>query len=424
MKQEITARLANVGLRGASMASKFILIFVLAKLFSVEDVGVYGLFIATLSFGVLLIGADFYTYSQRELLARPREEWGNVVQQQVKAQLILYLVLVPPLIIIFVFGLLDWRWFYWFIALLFVEHIAQEVNRLLIAMHMQVLASIVLFIRMGIWVLILIPLIWYFPDLRSLEVVLVFWLTAGLVATLVGVFIIKNKIKNWTPQTLNVDWIKKGIFVGFLFFVGTLSFKFVLTADKYFIESMSSLEVLGAYVFFLSLAMGIPAFLEPAVFSFLYPKMLESYQHHNKQSFIKYYRELFWSTLLVGLVLGVLLWYLTPFLLDWLDKDIYKSFFNDFYVLILVGFVYSLSHVPHYALYAMKSDRWIVFSHVSSVFVFVLFIVLYHSESVIAQIGFGLLSAFSWMLLVKTLGYFSSKRKSALLNGNINDSLW
>ena len=117
------------------MVSRLILLFSIAKLLSPEELGLFGLMIATVLFSVIIIGADYYTYSQRELLSRPIEEWSTVVHNQIKAQVTLYLVLLPAQVFIFVFGFLDWKYMQWFFILLILEHLAQEINRLLISMQ-------------------------------------------------------------------------------------------------------------------------------------------------------------------------------------------------------------------------------------------------------------------------------------------------
>jgi len=86
VKRKFAVRVSNVALRGLSMVSRFFLIFALAKLLTSTELGQFGLMVSTVMFCVLIVGADFYTYSQRELLARGPEGWSFVIQQQIKAQ--------------------------------------------------------------------------------------------------------------------------------------------------------------------------------------------------------------------------------------------------------------------------------------------------------------------------------------------------
>ena len=183
-----------MALRSLSLASRFVLLFVLARLLAPVEVGLYGLVTATVSFSVLMIGGDYYTYSQRELMSRPREEWGFVLQHQVMAIAMLYVVLVPLQGLVFVFDLLPDSIFLLFFALLLVEHLAQELNRLLVAMQKPLSASWVLFVRSGLWIWVMVPLMWNMPALQNLETVFMAWFIGSFLSIFLGIFIVWRDI--------------------------------------------------------------------------------------------------------------------------------------------------------------------------------------------------------------------------------------
>ena len=101
MLRKFAPRLANMFLRGLSMGSRFVLILVLAKLLEPAELGLYGLFLATVSFSIMLVGADYYTYSQRELLSQPRDRWSFVLQHQALATVLLYGLILPAHLLVF-----------------------------------------------------------------------------------------------------------------------------------------------------------------------------------------------------------------------------------------------------------------------------------------------------------------------------------
>ena len=371
---------------------------------------------ATVSFSVLVIGADYYTYSHRELLARPPEQWSFVIQHQIKAQMILYCLLLPAQLFIFLFGFLDWQYAAWFFVLLIAEHISQEINRLLVVMNKQLIASWVLFIRLGSWVFLIVPVMYFFPEMRKLPVLYMAWLFGSLVAILFGVLAVSRALPTWQKNITDLRWLKKGFKVGGAFLLATLCYKGLLTFDRYAVEAISSTEVLGVYIFYIGLVVGAFAFLDPAVFSFVYPKMLKSYQMQDKEKYQKAYKELMISTVSISSILSIVIWIVAPYIINWIDKPIYIEYLDNFKILIAVGFVFALGHIPHYALYAMKGDKWIVLAHTSSlmVFFFILWGLLF--ENGIQTVGVALLAAFFWMALIKTIGYIYTKQRSTLLN--------
>ena len=415
MRYGLVKRLLNVALRGLSMGSKFVLIFGLAKLLEPKEVGLFGLMMATVSFSVLLVGADYCTYTQRELLSRGRDKWSFVIQHQVLAQLVLYCFLLPVLLLIFLFDLMDWQYSIWFFALLLVEHVSQEINRLLIVMGNQLMASCVLFVRIGSWVIVVLPLMYYLPEYRSLEFLFGAWFLGGLSAVLFGALIIKVNVINWSWYQIDFKWLKQGFRVGAFFLLASLCFRGLLTFDKYVVEMLNSAEILGVYVFYISLVIGGFSFLDPAVFTFLYPRLVESYQKQDKETFKKVLNELIISTLLISSLLVVFMWFAVPFIIGWIDKPIYMDYLDSLVVIIGVGFVFVIGHIPHYALYAMKGDKWIVFSHIASLLVFLLLVLLMNQGEGIETVTMALLLSFSCLFLIKSMGYIYTKRHSSLL---------
>ena len=53
------ARLFNMALRGLTLASKFLLIFFLARFLEPAELGLYGLVVATIGYALYLLGLDF-----------------------------------------------------------------------------------------------------------------------------------------------------------------------------------------------------------------------------------------------------------------------------------------------------------------------------------------------------------------------------
>ena len=256
MKNEIGVRIFNIFLRGLSIVSRFVLIYTLAKLLEPDQLGVFGLILATVSFNVLVVGADFYTYSQRELLSCGPERRSFIIQHQLIAHVILYLVLIPLQILLFVFDLLPIRFFIWFFALLIVEHVAQELNRLLVVLHRQIAASWVLFLRTGVWVWGILPLMWFIPGYNRIETVFMGWFIGGIIAIAIGIFTVKKEVLIWKKWPLDKVWIKKGFHVGAGFLLATICFKALLTLDRYVVEYLTDTSVLGVYVFYIGIVMG------------------------------------------------------------------------------------------------------------------------------------------------------------------------
>lgn len=370
MNSEIIKRLINLGLRGLSMGSKFVLVIFLAKYLSVEDIGLYGLIIATVSFSVVLLGGEIYTYSQREMLSVDKSQWFWVIQQQSIATLMLYFIVLPLQLVIFYNNWLPKSLLPIFVLLLISEHIAQEINRILITMQKQLIASIILFCRLGAWCWVVIILFLYNESYRQIDTVLWLWLTGSVMSIFIGVTFVVNELPSLSFNKVDKTWIKKGYSVAFKFFCATLCYRAIMTADRYIIEYVGGKDILAVYVVYVSIAMAINSVLVPTVFSFVYPKLVANYKQGKFSEYQGNLKELIKSVVIIGGGVAVLIGVLAPFVFEWTDKVILLENIHLLWLLLLMSFLYSVSMIPHYVLYAKDLDNKILYSHFFSLLFF------------------------------------------------------
>ncbi len=88
-------KLVNVGLRSATLASRFLFIFFLAKFLTPAEVGYYGIFTATVGYALYFVGLDFYVYTTREILKAEEAQRGTILTAHVLLSVSLYIIFVP-----------------------------------------------------------------------------------------------------------------------------------------------------------------------------------------------------------------------------------------------------------------------------------------------------------------------------------------
>jgi O-antigen/teichoic acid export membrane protein len=400
----LSDRLLNVVLRGLVACSRFALVFFIAKYLGPEDLGVFGLLLASVSFGTLLIGGDFYTYSQRMMLEMEAAEWSFVIQHQVFAIGLCYLLFLPCFLLMFTSSTLDWQYVAVFYGLLLTEHIALEIVRLLTVMQRQLLASWVLLIQRASWILVLIPLMVAFPELRSLDIVIFAWLAGVASAILLGAFLVFCSVPKWRLHSLDTGWILLGFKVCLAFLLATLCLRGLLTFDRYAIEALASPAELGVYTFYIGVVISVVGFLDPAIYAFLYPRMLQSYAK-DPTLYRKALWELGWSTLAASVFLLFSTWLIMPTVIHWLGRPIYAQHTLVFEILLIAALFSALAMIPHYALYAMKKDNWIYYPHVIAFVFFLIFIEIVDFKSGLVTVAVGLLLSFLLVFAMKTTGF-------------------
>lgn len=402
-----STRLINVSLRGATLGTRFLFIFFLAKYLDPAQVGYYGIFTATVGYAMYFVGLDFYTYVSREIVKTPANQRGQLLKGQLALSCILYLSLMP----IGLWLLLQSGWptylIWWFLPVLLLEHFNQEVSRLLIALSQQLTSSVILFVRQGIWAIAIIALMYFEANTRNLNAVMALWVCAGVAAASIGIWKIKQlKTSGW-ELAIDWRWIQKGIAISTAFLVATLALRGVQTFDRYWLEALGSIEMVGAYVLLMGVAGTLLTFLDAAVFAFAYPNLIKLNHEHNHQEAKRQVRILLTQTMALSAVFALVSWITLPYLLSWIGNPIYQQFAHWFPWLLLAMTINAINMVPHYALYARGIDKPIIYSHITGLVGFV--IVTWFASETLGTIAIliGLNAAFVIILVCKGFAYLA-----------------
>jgi len=406
MRTSSRVRFLNITLRAATLASRFLLIFFLARFLTPAQLGLYGLLTATIGYSLYLLGFDFYTFTTREILKRERNEWGGLLKDQAALSLVLYAIFLPLLSMIFLSGLLPWSLAGWFFPLLVLEHLNQELGRLLVAISEQLLASVMLFLRQGTWALGIPALMAVEPSTRTLHYVLGAWTIAGLIGALAGAYRLSQlHIGGWHKK-IDWSWIANGLKVSVSFLSATLAIRGVFTLDRYWLQSLAGLDMVGAYVLFIGISGTLMAFLDAGVFAFSYPGLISAHQNKQPALFNQNLRSLLVQTCLLSAGFSVVSLLLLPSLLSWLGNPLYVAQQSLFPWVLIVMVLYAFGMVPHYALYAQGVDRPIIQSHIASLLLFVIATWLFAQRWPLLAVPLGLCVAFTLVLVWKTWAFF------------------
>lgn len=398
-------RSLNLGLRSVTLASRFILIFFLARFLEPSELGLYGLVVATIAYALFFLGLDFYTYTTRELISLDVSEWGKIIKNHSALTLVLYGLFLPFFLVLFTTGKLPWSLAIWFFILLIIEHLNQELMRLMVAMSQPVMANLFLFLRQAAWVIILIPIMYLDKSMRNINAVLTFWAVGGCLALMSATVVLnKSKIAGW-DQKVEWQWIRKGLKVSFPLLISTLAIRGLFTFDRYFFEELAGLDALGAYVFFFGIATAIYSFIDAGVFSFCYPRLIKAFQSKDEITFRIVMNQLTKQTLVLVVAFALCSLLLIDPLLDWLNKAIYQEKKEMFGWILLAIVFYVISMIPHYGLYAQGKDSHIIISHILGLMIFLIATKMLTTYFFVLAIPISLCIAFFCITMWKTVAF-------------------
>ncbi|WP_155989682.1 oligosaccharide flippase family protein [Thermithiobacillus tepidarius DSM 3134] len=366
------SNMLNVILRATTLASKFLLLVYLARVLPPEQLGVYGIFTATVSYALYLLGLDFYAYAQREMLDKPREAWGGVIRDQFIFYGLAYLGILPLLLlVVFASGSLPWSLLGWFFLILSLEHLSQELYRLLVITQKHALAGWVLFLRTGAWVYLSLALIWAVPDLQNLASVWMGWVFGAGASVAVALYGLREfRIGSQKEQPIHWAWMKKGVLVGMKFLLGTLALRGMFTFDRYILDWTWGKEQVGVYTFYMGIASAALSFIDAGIIMQVYPKIMHAIQSHDVQAYHKAMKELSLGMVLIGTAILIAVWLFIGPVINFVGHPAYQSSIGTLWALLAAILAYCFALIPHYPLYARRYDRVILGANLVGFLVF------------------------------------------------------
>jgi len=351
----------NLLLRGLSILGKLLILIFITKYLSVEELGVYGLFITSITLVLYLLGMDFYMFNTREILAKKYLDRLQLIRDQFIFHLIMYVLILPLLFILFVYNILPKEYIIYFYLIVIFEHLSQEFFRLFITLSHQIFANFILLIRTAFWVYVLMAL-WFFDikDVANLFSIFTGWFLGALVSVFIA-FIYLKKIYRTSKALEKIDWewIRNGFFISLPFFIGTIGLKLIEFSDRYMIDYFMTKEDVGIYVFFSSISNTMVVFVSTLVTMVYYPKLVSYYQNEddaNYKNTLHFFKR---NTLIFTFIGSFGIMILIYPLLTLINKAQFSQEIEILWLLVCANLFFNLSTVPHFVLFAMKKDKLI-----------------------------------------------------------------
>lgn len=375
-------RVLNLSLRGLTLAVKFAFILSLAVFLPPEKVGLYGLVTVTVFYSIYFVGFEFYTYSTRDMVARPKSEWSCLLTSQLAFFCLMYLVILPASSILFLMGILPWAVMASFVCLVVLEHLSTELMRLLVAIEKPLLATLIIFIKQALWTICFTFAMWLDPEFRNISDLLLFWIIGAFSSILVGVWPLLKL--DWKGAFSNLDWrwVRTGVIIAVPLLLSSVAVRSLFTFDRYAFEALNGLALLGAYSVYMGVASAMLSFMESGVFVFYYPRMMKAYKEKDLGEFQVSYRKLARQSVLWLAVLtaGAGLAGITIFPL--LEERVYAENLPLFAAVIVAMAIFIIGYVFQYALYTTTRDGSIIAANVTGLIVaaLTLFLLAPYSE--------------------------------------------
>jgi O-antigen/teichoic acid export membrane protein len=407
----IVSAIAVMNLRVLTLGSRFFLSLLLARMLPAAELGLYGLLTAGLAFALFVVGLEYYSYTLRQLVAADPPQRVFIISNQIVLAVVMVTVTAVTGLGLIWFGMVPAHLAPWFILILITEHFSLEGTRILIILSRAVRAYLGLFLRGGLWVVIVFLIMLAEPSTRNLETVLFWWALGGISCVILTGLSLTHLpwrvIRQYRP-----DWraIWAGLRVARPFMLTALSALTLSYFDRFIIEAYLGREVLGVYTFYSTVAIGILSLGASISHQFL-PKVIAGYAK-GAVEFRRVLRVYALSLSGVGVAVVVACAIAVWPALMLLHLDTFSLGLPAFYIMLVGVLIRILADVPSYALYAAHADKVLLGCNLAAAAVSILVNVLLISR--LGLVGAALANVAASLTLLLTLGYFAWSRHQAV----------
>lgn len=382
---QITATAA----KGGALCLKLSLSISLARHLGLGELGVFYLYTAGLLLAAGIMGADGYIHTIRLIL---KEKIASVSHIERYAGLLLICLMFGCPLAVILMGMNE-SFLFDFLLVCFAVHLCLEtvninVARFLIPLGRPLASNLLLFLS-NLWIAPVILIL----ELGEIELILsqviVFWLVGSAVSTVFGYVLLNKATKKWIFPFVDIGWISSILMKSVMFFLATLLFRTILGLDKFLIESVLDLKVVGIYATFLSIGTGVISLLEAGVSAWRYPELVSLLQQKDFLAAKGLYKNYLWENALFCAFLVTVLVVLFPIVVQYFMAAEFNNNISIFYWIMGGVFMFGCSLPSQYLLYGLEKDHVFIFIYLSSLVV--MLVVGYFLVPILGYIGSGVM---------------------------------
>jgi O-antigen/teichoic acid export membrane protein len=378
-------------IRALSIGLKTFFIFFSAKLLSLEDFGKLALINTAISLMLSVMSINFAQYTSR-LLVEKSKVLNEIYHHFLFISFTgLISLLSFPLLI--KYAGIDTEIIGKFLVILYLEHILNEIFRILIPLNRIVYANVIHFLKVCSSTLFPLLIILIFKK-ATLVLILNTWLVT-LLLFLIVLAVAHLKLNHFRSFKFSSSFITAGLKTSTYYLAISILGRSLFTLDKFFVNHISGTSEVGIYTFYYSMAFTLQTLIET---SFITPSMHEMLKSKNLKN--TFYSLLF-KVVSTGLVIGGGLILAKDQILTFLNKEAFLEDFQLLYIFLIAALLFSMASATMMPLYAKKKDREILISFMLSFIIFILLSLTHNTNfySIALNMALSFLSLFFFLLI-------------------------
>jgi O-antigen/teichoic acid export membrane protein len=365
--RKLLVLLMIMAMRASVMASRFVLAIFIARYLDLSSLGLYGL--ATGAIAVLpvavnlgmnhLLMRDAVTASTAELTDSLRHYWSFVTA--------IYVILLTLAILLTILFETSALWIL-IIAVMWFEHIGNDVFYLFSNLKHHLSANVSVFIRSAAWILVYVPLAIWEPNLRTLQHLFGFWLAGGILSFVL--FVCMSWSWPWRAAfslPFRLSMITTTVQHSFHLWISDVSFFASQYLDRYLVTLFLGIEAAGIYFLFWTVASAAGNFLALVVQQQQRPHLIHAYRVEGLSAHCQLAWRFLQTTAVATAALSIAVGFLFQICLPWLDQPALADHLPAFWLIVAGMAVRCLADFGAMGLFTANRDRIMALTNVVTV---------------------------------------------------------
>jgi O-antigen/teichoic acid export membrane protein len=350
-----------MGMRGATQIAKFALTLFIARFIDLETLGLYGLIVGLTAVLPVIAGLGLINCLGRHAVTQPLED--------VVATLVRYLRLQGGIYgVVLLAGLAAGSlWLSPLLAVLIVlavllEHLNNDLFSLLNHLRQPRLANALMFVRSAGWIFLYMALAFAIPSLRSLPVLLGFWI-AGSMLALAG-FALATRHWPWSRAVHAAgepNWLRGQFAASRLLYVNDVAATGAQFLDRYIVGLFMGLELTGVYFLFWSVGNAVSNLVGTGMIQVVEPHLIAAHKRQDG-SFRRLFNRSLAEIVAVAAVLAVLGGAAVQIALPYLQRPLLADWLPALWLILAGTLVRTVYEVQGMNLYSRYRDHQILAS--------------------------------------------------------------
>jgi O-antigen/teichoic acid export membrane protein len=345
-------------IRFFTLSIRFLFIVFFSKAYSLDIVGIYGLIYAISALISQIVPFELHNFITLEVLNNKDKFRRKIISNSLLFVFASFILSVPLFFLLFNYTNIGESYFLYVIILCFLETFSREFERLFIGLSKPTSKYISVFLKSFPWmftVLILISI----NRIIDFETVLILWILSTFLSVIYGFFTMRKYIYflfNFN-KFLSVSFIKKGLIFSFPFLIATVCHTCSQYLGRFILSYELSNEIVGIFSIYFQIS-ALLLILSDISYSIYLPKYAQNY----KLKLLKKNKTFEYFNLLILIIFGILIYYLSPFLFSYINVELLK-YLVAFYVMISAMIILSFSGILRMRLYIRRLNYEIMFSN-------------------------------------------------------------